>query len=117
MIEKRKRMLERFLQRLLDHPVLSREHVIHQFLQPHILWQDLLGKPPLSTLKSPFAMDSVISSIPGSSYLLPSRSYTLKHPDPAYTQCETLLDSQLYQSGSRWDHAQKKLLRRLGGKS
>ncbi|ORX58902.1 PX-domain-containing protein [Hesseltinella vesiculosa] len=115
LIEKRKRMLQRFLQRILDHPVLSREHVFHQFLQPHIVWQqDLLSRPPLDSLKNPFAMDSMIASLPGSSYLLRNRPYALKHPDPAYIQCETLLNDQLSHSTRRWEHTQKKLLRRLG---
>jgi sorting nexin-4 len=38
MVEKRKRMLQRFLCRLVDHPILSKDHVLHQFLQPAVQW-------------------------------------------------------------------------------
>ena len=38
MIEKRKRMLERFLKRVADHPILNQEHVFHRFLDNNHTW-------------------------------------------------------------------------------
>lgn len=38
MIEKRKRMLQTFLNRIAKHPELSRDHVFHRFLSSNIVW-------------------------------------------------------------------------------
>jgi hypothetical protein len=38
LIEKRKRMLERFLNRISEHPVLKNEHVFHRFLDGSTMW-------------------------------------------------------------------------------
>lgn len=38
LIEKRKRMLLRFLTHLAAHPRLRHEHVFHQFLDGSVLW-------------------------------------------------------------------------------
>ncbi|CAO3608632.1 unnamed protein product [Cunninghamella echinulata] len=122
-------MLTRFLYRLLDHPILSKEHILHQFLQPELIWSDLVSRPPLSNLKNP-SMEtptanvsndshSFVSSIPGSSSItqaipIPSVSYNLKDPDPKYTKSETLVNNQVQHSFIRFDRSQKKVLRRLG---
>lgn len=37
-VEKRKRMFERFLQRLAVHPILGQEHVFHRFLDGDHTW-------------------------------------------------------------------------------
>lgn len=41
-VQMRKRMLQMFLNRLLQHPVLSLEHMFHRFLEPGVLWTDVL---------------------------------------------------------------------------
>lgn len=38
MIDKRKRMLERFLVRIGVHPILSQEHVFHRFIHGNESW-------------------------------------------------------------------------------
>ncbi|CAO3624897.1 unnamed protein product [Cunninghamella blakesleeana] len=123
-------MLTRFLYRLLEHPILSKEHILHQFLQPELIWSDLVSRPPLSNLKNPFAelptanvsndyAHSFVSSIPGSSSIaqaipIPSVSYSLKDPDPKYTKSETYIDNHVQHTFIRFDRSQKKVLRRLG---
>ncbi|TPX32997.1 hypothetical protein SmJEL517_g03961 [Synchytrium microbalum] len=42
-IEKRKRLLQSFLNRVAAHPILGKEHVFHQFLQPNVTWIDNLA--------------------------------------------------------------------------
>ena len=38
MIEKRKRMLQTFLNRVANHPELGRDHVFHRFLESGVAW-------------------------------------------------------------------------------
>lgn len=38
MIDKRKRMLGRFLSRIIVHPVLSQEHIFHRFIYGTESW-------------------------------------------------------------------------------
>lgn len=38
MVEKRKRMLQKFLNRLAKHEILSYEHVFHRFLETGVSW-------------------------------------------------------------------------------
>jgi hypothetical protein len=38
LIDRRKRLLLRFLQRICSHPLLSAEHVLHRFLDPNTSW-------------------------------------------------------------------------------
>ena len=49
-IARRKRMLERFLQRLDTHPVLSIDVVFRRFLEARYSWHEIAHTPPLSTL-------------------------------------------------------------------
>lgn len=37
-IEKRKRMLQTFLNRVARHPELGRDHVFHRFLENGVIW-------------------------------------------------------------------------------
>ncbi|KAJ3129141.1 Sorting nexin, cytoplasm-to-vacuole targeting pathway/endosomal sorting [Nowakowskiella sp. JEL0407] len=46
-IDKRKRMLETFLNRVAIHPVLRRDVVFHKFLEPGISWHEALTNAPL----------------------------------------------------------------------
>ena len=40
-IEQRKRMLQTFLNRLVRHPILGREHIIHRFLETGESWASI----------------------------------------------------------------------------
>ncbi|ORZ18910.1 hypothetical protein BCR42DRAFT_372625 [Absidia repens] len=135
MIEKRKRMLQRFLCRLIEHPILSKEHSLHQFLQPDVVWNDYLATLSLasssSALKTPL-LDSATSSssspISGESNFvssllgtnmsgqiipIPTTSYTLKAPDPKYLTSESSFNNQSQHANTRFDRSQKKVLGRL----
>ncbi|KAI8337590.1 hypothetical protein BC941DRAFT_461183 [Chlamydoabsidia padenii] len=126
MVEKRKRMLQRFLCRLIEHPILSKEHVLHQFLQPDINWNDYLSTLPINTIKNPLPesspgpgdsstfVSSLLPNLPSQILPIPTTSYTLKSPDPKYVSSEALLNKQSLHASSRFDRSQKKVLRRLG---
>ncbi|CCJ29797.1 unnamed protein product [Pneumocystis jirovecii] len=49
-VNQRKRMLQVFLNRCVFHPVLSKSHVFHCFLDDNISWQQVLITPPISLL-------------------------------------------------------------------
>lgn len=38
MVEKRKRMLQTFLNRVAKHPELGRDHVFHRFIESGVVW-------------------------------------------------------------------------------
>ncbi|KAJ2488820.1 Sorting nexin, cytoplasm-to-vacuole targeting pathway/endosomal sorting [Coemansia sp. RSA 2050] len=65
-IERRKRMLEHFLNHLVEHPILSSEHILHRFLESGVSWTEVLHSPIITGLpKSP--LHSSPSRAPGSS--------------------------------------------------
>ena len=43
MIARRKRLLEDFLRRLVRHPILGGEHVLHRFLEEGVSWVSRLS--------------------------------------------------------------------------
>ncbi|WRT64141.1 uncharacterized protein IL334_001070 [Kwoniella shivajii] len=49
-IARRKRLLEDFLRRILRHPILAGEHVVHRFLEDGVSWSEVLHSPPISLL-------------------------------------------------------------------
>ncbi|KAJ2448048.1 Sorting nexin, cytoplasm-to-vacuole targeting pathway/endosomal sorting [Coemansia sp. RSA 2336] len=65
-IERRKRMLEHFLNHLAEHPILSSEHIFHRFLESGVSWTEVLHSPVITGLpKTP--LHSSPSRAPGSS--------------------------------------------------
>ncbi|KAJ2697563.1 Sorting nexin, cytoplasm-to-vacuole targeting pathway/endosomal sorting [Coemansia sp. IMI 209128] len=65
-IERRKRMLEHFLNHLVEHPILSSEHILHRFMESGVSWTEVLHSPIITGLpKSP--LHSSPSRAPGSS--------------------------------------------------
>ncbi|KAJ2720001.1 Sorting nexin, cytoplasm-to-vacuole targeting pathway/endosomal sorting [Coemansia sp. Benny D115] len=65
-IERRKRMLEHFLNHLAEHPILSSEHIVHRFLESGASWTEVLHSPVITGLpKTP--LHSSPSRAPGSS--------------------------------------------------
>ncbi|KAJ1651241.1 Sorting nexin, cytoplasm-to-vacuole targeting pathway/endosomal sorting [Dispira simplex] len=112
-IARRKRMLQTFLNRLVRHPILASEHILHRFLEPGVAWSEVLHSPSLTNLPknplhlSPSAMahrttsrasaeedtdQSTISTGPNPTVLLnvpiPSGLQPLRHPDPRWVECE-----------------------------
>ncbi|KAK4518054.1 nuclear pore complex subunit [Mucor velutinosus] len=124
-IEKRKRMLERFLLRLAKHPILVKEHVFHRFLNGSSTWTEIRQSSPLSDLpKDPLLLatesnrftTSITSSLPTSTNVIPipSTSYTLKYPDKTFEESEQKVGKSAQQSTFQFEKSQKRILRRLG---
>ncbi|KAI9478003.1 MAG: hypothetical protein EXX96DRAFT_569234 [Benjaminiella poitrasii] len=134
MIEKRKRMLERFLKKIASHPVLNQEHVFHRFLDSESTWTDIANSPPLSILpKDPLLQSSlaltsymITSNLPipstssnntnaqhNSIIPTPSSSYTLKYPDKEFEQPESKVNKSAQQCTFQFDKSQKRILKRL----
>ncbi|KAI7892700.1 uncharacterized protein EV154DRAFT_503844 [Mucor mucedo] len=125
MVEKRKRMLQTFLNRVAKHPELGKDHVFHRFLESGGSWSDVLHSPPLSTLpKNPLQM--VLSKQPDlqahtfnpvlSSNLIPtpSAAYQLKNPDPRFEESEKFTFRIANYMSNNLDKSQRKVIRRLG---
>ncbi|KAG0165718.1 Sorting nexin, cytoplasm-to-vacuole targeting pathway/endosomal sorting [Apophysomyces sp. BC1034] len=120
LVEKRKRMLQTFLNRLAKHPELGKDHHFHQFLESNVLWSDIVRTPPLSLLpRNPLQM--VISKTSPASHatltspLIPSpaTTYVLKTPDPRFTAAENLKFHISNYLSNHLDKSQRKIMRRL----
>lgn len=126
-IEKRKRMLQSFLNRIVSHPILASEHVFHRFLERDTNWSEVLNSPPLSTLpKNPLAASTIningsdptspTSSTPliiGQPVIKPGPLATLKHPDPHFVRAEEFTANFQTLLSGPLTKAQKGLQRRL----
>ena len=62
-IDHRKRMLQSFLNRLVQHPILRRDHVVHRFLTGDASWVRDLDCFPLTFISIPFYSIASLSSI------------------------------------------------------
>ncbi|KAI8641547.1 hypothetical protein BD408DRAFT_433209 [Parasitella parasitica] len=124
-IEKRKRMLQRFLQRLAKHPILMKEHIFHRFLDGDTTWTEIRQSSPLSDLpKDPLLSasesssfkTSITSNLPTSTSIIPipSSSYTLKYPDKDFEESEQKVDKKAQQYTFQFEKSQKRILGRLG---
>lgn len=90
-IEKRKRLLQSFLNRVKRHPILASEHIFHRFLETGVNWQEVLNTPPLSTLpKYPqFHANVATKGDPNSpNPTAPGALASLKKPDPKFVEAE-----------------------------
>ncbi|KAI9318017.1 hypothetical protein BX666DRAFT_1856028 [Dichotomocladium elegans] len=123
MIEKRKRMLQTFLNRVAGHPELGRDHVFHRFLESGVVWSDVLHSPPLSVLpKNPLQMvvskDPSIQSrsavLSGNLIPIPPPAYPLKSPDPRFEESEKFTFRIANYMSNNLDKSQRKVIRRLG---
>lgn len=125
MVEKRKRMLQTFLNRVAKHPELGNDHVFHRFLESGVSWSDVLHSPPLSTMpKNPLQM--VVSKQPDvqthvynpvlSSNLIPTptTAYQLRQPDPRFEESEKFTFRIANYMSNNLDKSQRKVIRRLG---
>ncbi|CEP15437.1 hypothetical protein [Parasitella parasitica] len=128
MVEKRKRMLQTFLNRVAKHPELGKDHVFHRFLESNVTWSDVLHSPPLSTLpKNPLQM--VVSQQPNiqahtynailssNQVPTPSAAYQLRNPDPRFEESEKFTFRIANYMSNNLDKSQRKVIRRLGGKA
>ncbi|ORZ03826.1 hypothetical protein BCR43DRAFT_451438 [Syncephalastrum racemosum] len=125
MVEKRKRMLQTFLNRVARHPILGRDHVFHRFLESGVSWSDVLHSPPLSMLpKNPLQM--VVSQqtdapahasntiLSNSLVPIPTMAYVLKHPDERFEESEKFTFRIANYMSNNLDKSQRKVIRRLG---
>ncbi|KAG0764849.1 hypothetical protein G6F24_004895 [Rhizopus arrhizus] len=114
MIDKRKRMLERFLVRIGVHPILSQEHVFHRFIHGNESWNDVLSSPPLSDLPKDHLIPNDYASLTHTSVIpVPSSSYIIKHPHQEFEQAESNVDKSTRDKGHKFDKSQKNILKRL----
>lgn len=94
-IARRKRMLERFLRRLHEHPVLRQDVVFRCFLDPRFSWHEISHSPPLTTLPkdnllAPPANPADPNVSPSYAILpLPSVTTKLKTPNIRFQDSDT----------------------------
>ncbi|KAI9011016.1 hypothetical protein CLU79DRAFT_709980 [Phycomyces nitens] len=119
MVEKRKRMLQTFLNKVARHPELGRHHVFHDFLDCTKIWTTVLRSPPLSTLPKNLLMmvlkkqpDNQIKILPVN--LIPQTTSALKNPDPRFEQIEQTTFRIANYMTNHLDRSQRKVIRRLG---
>ncbi|KAG0262042.1 Sorting nexin, cytoplasm-to-vacuole targeting pathway/endosomal sorting [Mortierella polycephala] len=136
MVEKRKRMLQKFLNRLAKHEILSYEHVFHRFLETGVSWSELMHCPPISTLpKNP--LNATLTASSSSASLTRSTSVPtspsastqfspgpvsgqapapppLRQPDPRFIDSEIFTQKFSNQLSGSMDRSQKKVVRKLG---
>ncbi|KAF9210420.1 Sorting nexin, cytoplasm-to-vacuole targeting pathway/endosomal sorting [Podila verticillata] len=137
MVEKRKRMLQKFLNRLARHEILSYEHVFHRFLETGVSWSELMHCPPISTLpKNPLNATLTASSssasltrsasvpntpssssspgpAPGASASNQQIAPPLRQPDPRFIDSEVFTQKFSNQLSGSMDRSQKKVVRKL----
>ncbi|ORZ23513.1 hypothetical protein BCR42DRAFT_404936 [Absidia repens] len=125
MIEKRKRMLQSFLNRAAKHPILGRDHVFHRFLESGVLWSDVLLSPPLSvlprnplqrTFSNPTSATHGMTNPILANHLVPvpSTAYLLKHPDQNFEESEQFAYRVANYMNNHLEKIQRKVVRRLG---
>ncbi|KAI8053267.1 hypothetical protein BDF22DRAFT_683645 [Syncephalis plumigaleata] len=120
-IEKRKRMLTSFLNRLVTHPILSTEHVFHQFLNADEDWSSVLKSEAITSLpkrpiqRPPRPAGNSASNTPDREYTIPvPRGVAkLKHPDPIFEELESKSDNFAKHLQQHIDPSQHKISRKL----
>ncbi|WVQ85608.1 sorting nexin-41 [Cryptococcus sp. DSM 104549] len=109
-INRRKRLLEDFLRRLIRHPILGGEHVLHRFLEDGVSWSEVIHSPPVSLLpKNPLHAPSHNPTFQPTTPTSPSESPTtstsyiahhlLPTPSPSHplrNQDQRFLDSEAF---------------------
>ncbi|KAK3805596.1 MAG: hypothetical protein J3Q66DRAFT_319804 [Benniella sp.] len=124
-VEKRIRLLEKFLNRLATHEILSYEHVFHRFLEQGVSWAEMMHCPPISTLpKNPLnatlSASSSSTSLSRSASMPPTSPTTLQSPgssiagpDPRFVDSEVFTHKFYLQLSGSVDRS-KKVVRKLG---
>ncbi|RIA94861.1 hypothetical protein C1645_758948 [Glomus cerebriforme] len=127
-IEKRKRMLQSFLNRVSNHPQLSNEHVFHKFLEAGVSWNEVLNSRPLSNLpknilqasppnlssRSSSASSSPTGSTAHQTVLPnPSASQQLKNPDQRFLDSEAFTNKFAHHISQNLEKTNKRTWKRL----
>ncbi|KAJ3352860.1 Sorting nexin, cytoplasm-to-vacuole targeting pathway/endosomal sorting [Allomyces javanicus] len=105
LIDRRKRLLQSFLNRVAWHPILSTEHLFHRFLEPGAVWSDVLHAAKVTTLPTSAVAAaaatsassttattttaSLASSLLGLGATTAPSAAAVKHPDPKFVEAET----------------------------
>ncbi|KAF9585436.1 Sorting nexin, cytoplasm-to-vacuole targeting pathway/endosomal sorting [Lunasporangiospora selenospora] len=128
-VEKRKRLLQKFLNRLAVHEILSHEHIFHRFLETDVSWTELLHGPPVSTLPkntlsaslsliTPLSEDGSTPELPlpspGPSQGLSAMTLPEPQQDPRFIDSEVFTQKFSNQLSGSMDRSQKRVVRRLG---
>ncbi|KAI7832906.1 hypothetical protein BX661DRAFT_141125 [Kickxella alabastrina] len=134
-IGRRKRMLEHFLNHLVEHPILSSEHIMHRFLENGASWTEVLHSPiitglPRSPLHSSPSRAPGSSIADGSSVQLPkiaaANSFAcdvavpsgvlapIKNIDARWMDCELFTNRFIQQFSGNVEKNQARVYRKLG---
>ncbi|KAJ1934489.1 Sorting nexin, cytoplasm-to-vacuole targeting pathway/endosomal sorting, partial [Kickxella alabastrina] len=134
-IGRRKRMLEHFLNHLVEHPILSSEHILHRFLENGASWTEVLHSPiitglPRSPLHSSPSRAPGSSIADGSSVQLPkiaaANSFAcdvavpsgvlapIKNIDARWMDCELFTNRFIQQFSGNVEKNQARVYRKLG---
>ncbi|KAJ1951630.1 Sorting nexin, cytoplasm-to-vacuole targeting pathway/endosomal sorting [Linderina macrospora] len=133
-IERRKRMLERFLNHLVEHPILSSEHIVHRFFENGVSWTEVLHSPVVTNLpKTP--LYSSPSRSPGSSIAdgtsvqmpkiaatnclaadvpVPSTLAPIRNVEARWMDCELFTNRYSNQFSGVVERSERKIYRKLG---
>ncbi|KAK9768896.1 Sorting nexin, cytoplasm-to-vacuole targeting pathway/endosomal sorting [Basidiobolus ranarum] len=118
MVEKRKRLLQSFLNRVAEHTILSEDHVFHRFLE-NVSWAEVLHSPPLSNIPKnllqtpPSPVVASQSQASPSPLPTPSSLQQLKKPDPRFLECE-LYTNKFSNHITALEKTQKRVTKKLG---
>ncbi|KAJ2156276.1 Sorting nexin, cytoplasm-to-vacuole targeting pathway/endosomal sorting [Coemansia sp. RSA 552] len=133
-IERRKRMLEHFVNHVAEHPILSSEHVFHRFLEGSVSWTEVLHSPVITGLpRTP--LHSSPSRAPGSSVAdgasqqqpkiaatnalaadvpVPSALAPIRNVEARWMDCELFTNRYASQFAGVIEKSERRIYRRLG---
>ncbi|KAJ1730960.1 Sorting nexin, cytoplasm-to-vacuole targeting pathway/endosomal sorting [Coemansia sp. Benny D160-2] len=133
-IERRKRLLERFLNHIAENPILSSEHVFHRFLESGVSWTEVLHSPVIKSIPSS-PLHSSPSRAPGSSVSdgtsiqlpkiaatnsfasdvpVPSTLAPIKNIEPRWMDCELFTNKYANQFTGTVEKSERRIYRKLG---
>ncbi|OWT41151.1 sorting nexin-41 [Cryptococcus neoformans Bt1] len=132
-IARRKRLLEDFLKRLIRHPILGGEHVLHRFLEEDVSWSEVLHSPPISLLSknplhapshnptfqpttptSPSEAPATTSYIAHHLLPTPSPSHPLRQPDQRFMDSEAFTEKFQSHFSGTMEKVNRRVTKRWG---
>ncbi|KAJ2855025.1 Sorting nexin, cytoplasm-to-vacuole targeting pathway/endosomal sorting [Coemansia erecta] len=133
-IERRKRLLERFLNHIAENPILSSEHIFHRFMENGVSWTEVLHSPVIKNIPSS-PLHSSPSRAPGSSIAdgtnvqmpkiaatnsfagdvpVPSTLAPIKNIEPRWMDCELFTNKYANQFTGTIEKSERRIYRKLG---
>ncbi|WWD17888.1 sorting nexin-41 [Kwoniella shandongensis] len=133
-IARRKRLLEDFLRRLIRHPILGGEHVLHRFLEDGVSWSEVLHSPPISllpknplhapshnpTFQPPSPTSPSESTASSTSYIAhhllptPSPNHPLRQPDQRFLDSEVFTEKFQNHFSGTMEKVNRRVTKRWG---